>query len=149
MEIFENIRPSGGGVIAVFDQNYNLLRFETFDNIIVEDGKTWMRNRASNVVSEPDLTYVGWGNDDTTPDETNTTLNNEVYENQIVNIDNLGDFKFLVQGQLGLSEANGYTISEVGIKDGDHDLFNHSIDFTPEAKTDRKIMYLEGEIEVI
>jgi hypothetical protein len=145
-KIPEEVRPKGGGVIAVFDQGHNLLDIQTFENIIVDEGRKWFRDHAIGNTSTP-INYIGWGTDDSTPVSTNASLNNEILENEDEGVSALGDYKILAQGELSLTEGNGNTIKEVGIKASPY-LINHSIDFDPIDKTDQKIIYLEVEIEI-
>lgn len=63
-------------------------------------------------------TYLGVGDDNTTPSLSDTTLGNEVDRN--LNTDNIKDVntgKYLFGTTFTLTEANGYTLREFGLFD--------------------------------
>lgn len=68
--------------------------------------------------SEAEAAYLALGDDTTTPDSTNTELGNEIYRTVVGDADRDGA-DLLTSTFLSQAEANGETITEVGLAGGD------------------------------
>ena len=62
------------------------------------------------------FTHIAFGDDNTTPSASNTTLNNEVLRKTLEDsIKNTGTGTYLFEMRVALTEADGETIREIGI----------------------------------
>lgn len=135
--------------MVVFDVLTGEVEVRDFKNLVTTEGKEWIIDKITED-TDGEITYVGWGSGDATPVVGNTSMNTPVTTNLAEDVEQLTSTKILVQGELGLSEGNGNTIREVSLKANDSGtpFLLHSTDFSAIAKTDRKIIYLETEIEI-
>jgi hypothetical protein len=95
------------------------------------------------------VTHLAVGNDDTAPTTSDTTLTNEVHRTEITDIiDNGNDFT--TSTFLDSSEANGYTLNEVGLftDDGTADnlMVNHAL-ITSIEKDSTKTATIDVELQ--
>jgi len=127
------------------------------EEIIVESNTTTqnlhkdiVRNFDRNTSSKQEATHLAVGVGTSTPSATDTILNNEVYRTLITSVNRNGrDLEtstFLDGG-----EANGYTLSEVGLTSGDYDekwkLYNRSLLSATLEKTSTKTATIEVILE--
>ena len=77
---------------------------------------------------EEDVTHLAIGDDNTSPEDTNDALNNEVFRKEVTDHSQTGD-ELLASTFIESDEANGETFREVGLFAGPDDvdrMWNHS-----------------------
>ncbi len=90
-----------------------------------------------------DATHLAFGDDGTQPSSGNRSLNNEVYRTQLASVTDAND-TLETRTLLDTSEANGYTLREVGLVTASSGglLLNHSL-INDEAKNDQKAFSID------